>query len=283
WTEVAPGCGRSTFPHSRRKRVAGGYPVSVGQWPWLVSLKFSEFHPFRNFSDHYFSHLCGGSLVHPNWVVSAAHCVSNTTYEGLDDVTSWSAALGEHTLLEDEETTEIYEVEKIIPHAVFINRKPISHDICLIKLKEAVPMSSYARTVCLDDVGAGVKDHCVITGWGGIQEEIRTGANNVPMQATIPIISTDVCWHRYYNISDSHPAKGFAIIDDGVLCAAAEEGGRDTCAGDSGGPILCLQETSWHLAGISSGGYHCGQYEFPGIYTRINHYIDWIKTTIEEN
>lgn len=50
------------------------------------------------------------------------------------------------------------------------------------------------------------------------------------MQATIPIINTDLCWHRYYNISDSHPAKGFAIIDDGVLCAAAEEGGRDTCA-----------------------------------------------------
>lgn len=89
-------------------------------------------------------------------------------------------------------------------------------------------------------------------------------------EVSLPIWNNTDCSQAY---SRNFPAE--------ILCAGYREGGRDTCQGDSGGPLM-LQGANrrWMLVGIVSWGYRCGEPDFPGVYTRVNHYLSWIENNL---
>ena len=66
-----------------------------------------------------------------------------------------------------------------------------------------------------------------------------------------------------------------------MICAGFETGGKDACVGDSGGPLVIYQNGRWTLAGITSAGFGCAQSRQPGIYHRVSHTVDWIKSTMQ--
>ena len=73
------------------------------------------------------------------------------------------------------------------------------------------------------------------------------------------------------------------LILDGSMCAGFEEGGKDACNADSGGPLMVEEDGRHVVVGVVNGGIGCDRPKLPGLYTRVNNYIDWISETINTN
>ncbi|KAK6171417.1 hypothetical protein SNE40_019610 [Patella caerulea] len=276
-TTNANTCGKSRNTSGlRRKRVVGGAPVIHGDWPWVLSFHFLRQHNYTDRSG--LRHLCGGSLIHPQWAISAAHCFSNDVYEGLDVTDNWRVALGENDQTTNDGTEQILEIEKIIKHErAQFKEFPLLYDIALIKLKQPAALSDYVNVICLDTKGEFPEgSRCTVAGWG--QDTMETPGTKLPFKAILPIVNSTECREQY----DTLPGLDVRI-DDSVFCAASETGGRDACWGDSGGPFFCEKDDRWYQVGIVSIGYLCGNNAFPGIYTRISHYKDWIEDKMANN
>ncbi|ESP01376.1 hypothetical protein LOTGIDRAFT_111620, partial [Lottia gigantea] len=262
------------------KRVVGGHPVIPGDWPWVASLHFIPWHNFTGRSG--LRHLCGGSLIHPQWVITASHCLSSDVFPGLNNPDNWIVALGENDQTTDDGTEQFLEIEKIIRHPLAQCKGPFLYDIALVKLKQPAALSDYVNVVCLDTMGdfpAG--SHCTVAGWG--QDTMETPGTKIPFKAILPIVNSTDCRNKYYSLPDYDEATSLVKIDNSVLCASSENGGKDACWGDSGGPFFCEKDDKWYQVGIVSIGYECGNVEFPGIYTRVSHYKDWIAQTLANN
>ncbi|XP_041364536.1 transmembrane protease serine 11D-like [Gigantopelta aegis] len=276
------GCGQTRQQSGRRrKRVVGGDPIMLGDMPWLVSLQFLLWHDFTHRSG--FPHLCGASLIADQWLLSAAHCFDRNVFQGLDDPANWRIALGEHDQNDVDGTEQFPEIENIFKHPNFtFSNGPIVNDIALVKLKQPVVLSDYVNPICLDTVGefpAGSLG--VVAGWG--QKTADTPGTKMPFKAVVPIQDSDDCREKFESLPDGHEAKEAVRIDDSVFCAAALLGGKDACLGDSGGPFSCEKDGLWYQVGVVSLGYGCGDMAFPGIYTRIPYFSDWIQDTMDNN
>ena len=91
--------------------------------------------------------------------------------------------------------------------------------------------------------------------------------------ATVPIISNEDCQQMY--------SKSNKRIARGMTCAGYRNGGVDTCKGDSGGPLACNVDGRFHIFGVVSWGEGCGEKNRPGVYSRVQYYLDWISEVSE--
>ncbi|XP_045214354.2 uncharacterized protein LOC123564677 isoform X1 [Mercenaria mercenaria] len=277
-------CGKTRVSarHNRRKRVVGGITSLPGEWPWLVSLHFLSSHEFTDNSG--LPHLCGGSLIHPQWVLSAAHCFDDMAGEGLSDKENWVAVFGEHYQGIMDGTEQFVDIDKIVKHPDFILAydHPILNDIVLLKLSNPVTLSDYVNTICLEPnftVPDGTT--CLTTGWGLL--DVDGVGVELPNSAELDIVPRDECRENYESLPDDDEAKQFVSIQDSVICARADQTGVDSCRGDSGGPLICYHDNHWMQAGIVSFGYQCGDIRYPGVYTNVDYFYNWIENTIEED
>jgi V8-like Glu-specific endopeptidase len=274
-------CGRpSISPLSRLRgyRIKGGHKSKPGSFPWQVSihLDFSErMSPLE-------SHICGGTLINDEWVLTAGHCYHEG---GRITKNNYSIHLGKfNRVLRDNEVEVTRYIKRVIKHPSYQTRQDgdeewIKNDIALIQLNAPVNTSNrmFIRPICLPFEEHVISDSeaGTVTGWGAVR---NTGYDLVLKQTSIPMIPNEVCRTFF---SDTRETD----IDDTVLCAGYRNGGDDTCDGDSGGPFVkyCPTERRWKLVGIiSMGSTECGARDQPGVYTYVPFYINWINSTIRK-
>ncbi|XP_057177325.1 transmembrane protease serine 2 isoform X1 [Triplophysa rosa] len=235
-------CGRNTA-----SRIVGGTTVtSKGVWPWQVSLHISR-------------HLCGGSVITPYWILTAAHCVDKNS-----DPRQWTVFAG---YLTQSETlyTNGNTVGRIIMHNY--NSNTNENDVALMKLNTPLQMTPNVRPVCLPNAGMyfSAPRDCYVTGWG----YLRSGGHvsETLQEAQIQLIDRSTCnsWLVYNG-----------QITKTMICAGKLEGGVDSCQGDSGGPLVTKENSLWWLVGDTSWGDGCALRNKPGVYGNVTYFLDWI-------
>uniref|UniRef100_A0A670YSW6 Peptidase S1 domain-containing protein n=1 Tax=Pseudonaja textilis TaxID=8673 RepID=A0A670YSW6_PSETE len=247
-------------------RIVGGKRAEEGEWPWQVSIRENRLH------------ICGGSLISSQWVVTAAHCFNGKESSCI----SLKVQLrGMHDIL----------TNLIVVHPYYAG-VGLSADIALVKLEEPVIFSRTILPICLSTVADPepfpVGMMCWVTGWGDLYPDASFVTRTL-QKLEMPILDVDKCDEMYHNDSSSSDIdtevlpKDYKLIYDDMICAGYPEGKKDSCQGDSGGPLACKLNGTWFLAGIVSFGVGCSEPNRPGVYTRVTSYMDWIQHTIEKN
>ncbi|NXK56715.1 CTRC protein, partial [Chauna torquata] len=273
----AYGCGQPAVPPQLGARVVGGEDAVAHSWPWQISLQYS-----RNGG---WSHTCGGTLISPSWVLTAAHCISSSL--------TYRVVLGKHDLTEENDGAVALDVEEIIVHEKW-NSFFIINDIALIKLARPVQENANIQAACLPPSGLQLDNGypCQITGWGRLSSkqggpggvgwgrawarvrgEAVVAANgplaDVLQQALLPVVDYSTCSQRDW---------WGGLVRTTMVCAGGD-GVVSGCNGDSGGPLNCQRNGLWEVHGIVSFGSSsgCNTAKKPTVFTRVSAYVDWIN------
>ncbi|XP_067035083.1 chymotrypsinogen B-like [Acropora muricata] len=243
---------------SAMTRVIGGVDARPGNWPWQIVLLLGG------------GFTCGGSLIAPDWIVTAAHCIASS-----QPPSSYSIRVGDHNRQLNEGTEETVQGKEIIPHPEFGKPSFANNDIALIRLVRPVKLGPRIGTVCLPDQGESVpiSATCYITGWGMIQ--YPGPAHNILQQAKLPPVSNEECARK---LAQS-PGGGHFKITDTMICAGIEGKPQSGCFGDSGGPYVCQSSSGkWFLQGaVSWGSLSCDASDRYSVFARVAQFRDWIR------
>ncbi|XP_044535193.1 transmembrane protease serine 12-like [Gracilinanus agilis] len=257
-----PNCGRVPLVNMMSgSRIVGGQKAELGGWPWMVSLQAMIFPKY--------THLCGGSLISENWILTAAHCLKE--YSGPKN---WRAVIGINSLSKQHQNTKKIQIKTIIIHPEF-NPDTYANDIALFYLTRVVSYSDYIQPICLpffkELLSWNVSTRCFVSGWGRTSEE--GDASNNLLEAELHYIPWEAC-----NSEESYGGR-VAVTS---FCAGEEDGIADTCMGDSGGPFMCYipESERYILMGITSFGSGCGKKIFPRIYTKVQFYKMWVNNIL---
>ncbi|KAH8376389.1 hypothetical protein KR200_002123 [Drosophila serrata] len=247
----------------RRARVVGGEDGENGEWCWQVAL--------INSLNQY---LCGAALIGTQWVLTAAHCVTNIVRSGDAiyvrvgdyDLTRKYGSPGAQTLRVA--TTYIHHNH---------NSQTLDNDIALLKLHGQAELRDGVCLVCLPARGVShaAGKRCTVTGYGYMGE-----AGPIPLrvrEAEIPIVSDTECIRKVNAVTEK-----IFILPASSFCAGGEEG-HDACQGDGGGPLVCQDDGFYELAGLVSWGFGCGRQDVPGVYVKTSSFIGWINQIISVN
>ncbi|UJR32729.1 hypothetical protein I4U23_020188 [Adineta vaga] len=243
---VPCGCSAS---YASVSKIVGGENASENTWGWAVSLSIDD------------SWMCGGSLISSSWILTAAHCVFESQNAEIFVSAASNALYG---------AQQWRYASSVIVHPQY-DENSLVNDIALIQVSSPFNMTDprlsliclpVATTSDYPPVGSTV----VAIGWGQVSE---TGPTSKALQ--------QVSLQRIrYESSSCRP-----IINNKTMqiCAGVSGGNKDTCYGDSGGPLMFFTESrQWVIVGLTSYGYECASRTYAGIYTRMTFYLDWIRS-----
>ncbi|XP_055927028.1 ovochymase-1-like [Argiope bruennichi] len=236
-------------------RIMGGKEVEPpNRYPWVVALVKKK----KGVDDYY----CGGALISPVYVLTAAHCIEKEEESGT------RIALGAH---DTDSSPEPVPISHFIFHPKYYNRTYLN-DIALVKLLNPATLSDKVRVICLPTFPkfTSPNDLAVVAGWGW--QRFQQGKNTKQLhEVEVPLVSHPTCVSKYGG-----------VIQETNLCAGGLKG-KDSCSGDSGGPLFGKYEGKWYSVGVVSWGMSCGQEGYPGIYTRVSEYLEWIADEIKDS
>ncbi|KAM5140450.1 urokinase-type plasminogen activator [Mantella aurantiaca] len=267
--KIEPSCGRRQ--HMTYK-IIGGMSSPIESQPWIATL----YQISRRSKQKFFQ--CGGSLIHPCWVVTAAHCFPDGE---IPEPKNYAIILGKTKLDETNDLTEQnFMVEKIIRHPHYSDHtNALDNDIALIKLRsdsgKCAAMTDKVQTVCLPppDLELEGGTMCEIAGFGKESYD-SIKFSQVLKSSIVQIIPQKVCQaEEYYG----------KLINNNMFCAGDPAWKVDACKGDSGGPFICQQNDQMVLYGVISWGDGCAKENKPGVYTRMTNYLGWIEENMAES
>uniref|UniRef100_A0A674GRK8 Peptidase S1 domain-containing protein n=1 Tax=Taeniopygia guttata TaxID=59729 RepID=A0A674GRK8_TAEGU len=237
-----PECPSGCVPEEREQiRVIGGSPCLPQSQPWQALL----YGPLR----------CGGVLLRPQWVLTAAHCVRR----GL------RVRLGEDDLTRREGSEQDRRVTQAVTHPSF-DPGTLDNDVALLRLDRPVTFGRGVRALALPRSCAPAGTTCLLSGWG----TVTTPQVNLPSRlicAYVQLLPDETCRRAY-------PQR----ITPSMVCAGVRNRRVDSCQGDSGGPLSC----NGTLQGVVSWGLQtCALPGHPGVYTRICRFLTWIRDTMD--
>jgi len=275
------GMNGQAFGETDTEMIVGGTAAPDGKYPWQVRL-------YSNMDDTI--GFCGGSIIAPQWVLTAGHCL----------IDSDAVVVGYGS--NDRTKTQKIESEKVIVHPDYI--KGEKADVGLIKLKQPIPdapailVADPVVDKSVDVPGATV----TVTGWGAIWDfqafqnsiDVMAGRRSVSArklldqnelnaprklhEVDIEVIDSGECKSVYKSLQ----VPAFTVGDT-EICATGPSGGKDSCFGDSGGPLVAPASNvarGYVQVGIVSWGPQCGNPLYPGVYTRVSSFTDWINKTM---
>ncbi|XP_044258058.1 trypsin alpha-3-like isoform X2 [Tribolium madens] len=224
-------------------KIVGGFEATnQSQFAFMVSIRL------------YGHHICGGSIIDPSHVLTAAHCCLNNDNNKpypphMMSITAGSLHLNNAPMVKS--------VNAIIVHPKYDTERLVN-DIALIRIRGVFEW--WSRLLTAIPIASVVPEHeyCFSCGWGTTKFNTSKPSNHL-LYVNIPIYNRKMCQKIYQPMP----------ITDKMICAGAK--GKDSCQGDSGGPLVC----NGVLAGIVSWGSGCGDY--PGVYTAVAKYKSWIN------
>ncbi|XP_066445350.1 ovochymase-1 [Eleutherodactylus coqui] len=254
---INPGvCGVAPLsPQWLLNRIVAGEESCPNCWPWQVMVMYRNMYQ------------CGGVILSPRWVLTAAHCLQSS------DLSRYRLLAGIHDRLLNESSRQDRTVHSIVAHEMY---NPINndYDIALIRLAEDLAFNNFVHPVCLPKREEPLEPTslCVVTGWGSTGEDGQYSRRL--QQLEVPILDNNICNSSYYP----------GVISERMFCAGfPDSGGKDSCQGDSGGPLVCPSSNkSYILYGIVSWGVGCARSKKPGVYTRVRSFLSWIESTQQE-
>ncbi|XP_049877529.1 CLIP domain-containing serine protease HP8 [Pectinophora gossypiella] len=256
-------------------RIVGGIGADIDEHPWLALIRYDK--PMGS------GFYCGGVLISSRYVMTAAHCV-----KGQDLPTNWRLSqvrLGEWNtssindcVMDDcAHPVQDVPVEETIAHEDYNPQDSNQHhDIALLRLARPAKFSDFVQPICLpvtpDTRNKRFEGYNMeVAGWG--KTETRS-QSDVKLKVTVPVVNTNECASVYNRVERQ--------IIDKQLCAGGNAG-QDSCRGDSGGALMGRTGAAqnWFAVGVVSyGPSPCGTPGWPGVYTRVGAYTDWILSKL---
>lgn len=232
---------------SQSQRIVGGSEADEGAWPSMVSIAYDLSPGIEN-------HWCGGTLIRPNKVLSAAHCFDDTT------ASRYQIRIGRHDLTTgDGEEADVTSIQK---HPSYSGG---DNDLVILTLAESiddVPLTRLVNEARMSEIHTG--DDVTMVGWGDTTAG-GTGSETL-QEVSLGIIGVG---------DDCNSVSDYDDVTNNEICIGRLDGGQDTCQGDSGGPAFVRRDGEWFQLGITSWGWGCAEVDRPGVYTYLPEYFDW--------
>lgn len=234
-------------------RIIGGREVSISKHPYQVTLRR------KTCESCAYVHACGGIIYKQQSILTAAHCIYKREENSFVVVAGTDNRSGADGF--------IARVKQIITHENY-NPALSENDIALVILDTPLLLNGITTSaVTLASNEPKADTLAVVSGWGATSED---GANSLKLQEVeVNIIDRAKCDASY----------GYNRIGEDVLCAGSSIGGKDACQYDSGGPLMSSNE----LVGIASWAIGCGRPDYPGVYTNVVYFKNWIENSLKTN
>lgn len=233
-------------------RIVGGTKADWEKNKWQVALVYA------NDPDNARAQFCGGSILAPGWVLTAAHCIDKKF-----DASAYAVLTGTGSLRTGGQRSR---VSQYIVHEgwrVQGNKSQYDNDLALLKIDTSTPLAGEPiglTSSAMKPEGLEI----LITGWG--VTETRPNGTDTLQQVSVPSVTEQVC----------NGKKAYdGAVTERMFCAGAYQ--KDSCQGDSGGPATASVNGKRLLMGVVSWGYGCGERDKYGVYTRLSLYTGWIS------